>query len=129
MKKIVRLTESDLIRLVKRVINEQSLGGLFSNPKEFKHDPSQTFILSLSKGSAKLDGIELTVGDAKTILPNKEFKLILKPATIVNYRQDVHVREVRCTSTIDCWITNKSIGDHLFDKSEPPYRSPYTTQR
>jgi hypothetical protein len=27
MKKIVRLTESDLLRLVKRVINEQSISG------------------------------------------------------------------------------------------------------
>jgi leucyl-tRNA synthetase len=35
MKKVVRLTESDLIRLVKRVISEQSDDGLFSEDEKY----------------------------------------------------------------------------------------------
>jgi leucyl-tRNA synthetase len=35
MKKVIRLTESDLIRLVKRVISEQSDDGLFSEDEKY----------------------------------------------------------------------------------------------
>ena len=57
MKKIVRLTESDLVRLVKRVINEQPLG-IITPPKK---DMVKT-------GTVK----DLTVGD-KFLVKSEEF--------------------------------------------------------
>ena len=109
MKKIVRLTESDLIRLVKRVINEDM---------SRTHDPSKKFVLfpsKFSKSKATLDGVLIT--SHEHIVPNQKFKLILQPKAVVNYVQGGKGKEIRCTSTSDCWITEKSIGDHLFDQS------------
>jgi hypothetical protein len=64
MKKIIRLTESDLIRLVKRVIKEQPLGGLLDMPET-------------GQDVVGLTQYQYQTGGCKTFREKKEFVLDL----------------------------------------------------
>ena len=44
MKKVIRLTESDLIRIVRRVINEQEVGGFEEGPGDPQTDELEHYI-------------------------------------------------------------------------------------
>jgi hypothetical protein len=106
MKKIVRLTESDLVRLVKRVINEQETQGRTSQlaPNDITNFIDRTgnqgcnkpFVVSNNKLFTKFDRKALMVG-----VDNNGVYLIFKPS------QQGSIQ----SSTRDIVPTNQNIGN------------------
>ena len=99
MKKIIRLTESDLTRIVKRVIMEEDLSGLgiapSFNPTTTTTPPSNTAKPISGAGSLKTITLNIKIDCSKKLimssplpkLPTRESNLAMSQALIAQHCQ------------------------------------------
>lgn len=104
MKKVVRLTESDLVRIVKRVISEQSapIGGVNNGQKAFK--------LIKAGMSSKIGGI----------LPETDEKMVSKGVYAIKNKADYQtclalVKKEGYPTILEYIATDMSYGDEYSD--------------
>jgi len=104
MRKVVRLTESDLVRIVKRVINEQSspIGGVNNGQKAFK--------LIKAGMSSKIGGI----------LPETDEKMVAKGVYSIKSKSDYQaclalVQKEGYETILKYIATDMSYGDEYSD--------------
>jgi hypothetical protein len=109
MKKVIRLTESDLIKLVKRVISEQSDDGLFSEDEKYmlkknieslrdqismvrkenfeeKKEQTKTTLISMKNKMKSL--INRTIDKVKGKIDEKQLNNLKRKADLLNKKLD-----------------------------------------
>lgn len=106
MKRVIRLTESDLVRIVKRVINEQTLPSS-KNPSSFVKTVKE-FVINKEKykmtfrNAANPDGVVFTTRVSKTpdkVDPNTKKVLAYGPYTIILESDPINLRfDFTCSS-------------------------------
>ena len=117
MKKIIRLTESDLMRLVKRVINEQEehgMGALFPEPKRDYKEYPKNYVFDL------LNDKKNYIGEFKIVqlLSKKDSNVTIR---VVNSSENIKgVNNLKLDIKFDCLNKNGGFKVVDIDADIPP---------
>lgn len=106
MRKIIKLTESDLIGLIKKVINEQSEDVSFNDPKDYKR-----FVKGIIDGQYSINEVEKILNHHRNNLLNKDkdekWSNTFKDMLTVTYDA------ANKNSMFKLYVKNNDISEHI----------------